>query len=110
VVARAAFQVLDQQVDFAAAVADGAVVKAGQIVAEIRGSARAILTGERTALNFLGRMSGIATRTRQFVEETSRDERQNSRYPQDSPEPARLLTSWPCGSAAAKTTGSACMT
>jgi len=69
-VARAAFQVLDQQVDFAAAVADGDVVKAGQIVAEIRGSARAILTGERTALNFLGRMSGIATRTRQFVEET----------------------------------------
>jgi nicotinate-nucleotide pyrophosphorylase (carboxylating) len=68
-VARAAFQVLDQRVDFLASVADGDVVEAGQILAEIRGSARAILTGERTALNFLGRMSGIATRTRQFVEE-----------------------------------------
>ena len=68
-VARAAFHLLDQQVDFAALVVDGDVVKAGQTVAEIRGSARAILTAERTALNFLGRMSGIATRTRKFVEQ-----------------------------------------
>ena len=67
-VARAAFQLLDQQVDFAASVADGDVVEGGQTLAEIRGSARVILTAERTALNFLGRMSGIATRTRQFVE------------------------------------------
>jgi nicotinate-nucleotide pyrophosphorylase (carboxylating) len=68
-VARAAFHLLDQQVEFAALVVDGDVVEAGQTVAEIRGSARAILTAERTALNFLGRMSGIATRTRKFVEE-----------------------------------------
>ncbi|HEX3229554.1 MAG TPA: carboxylating nicotinate-nucleotide diphosphorylase [Pyrinomonadaceae bacterium] len=68
-VARAAFQLLDQQVAFAAFLADGDVVEAGQTVIEIRGSARAILTAERTALNFLGRMSGIATRTREFVEE-----------------------------------------
>ena len=68
-VARAAFQLLDQQVDFAASVADGEVVEGGQSLAEIRGSARVILTAERTALNFLGRMSGIATRTRKFVEE-----------------------------------------
>jgi len=68
-VARAAFQLLDQQVDFAASVADGDVVEGGQTLAEIRGSARVILTAERTALNFLGRMSGIATRTRKFVEE-----------------------------------------
>lgn len=68
-VARAAFQMLDKQIEFVASVADGDVVKAAQPLAEIRGSARAILTGERTALNFLGRMSGIATRTRQFVEE-----------------------------------------
>jgi len=68
-VARAAFQLLDQQVALAAFLADGEVVEAGQTVIEIRGSARAILTAERTALNFLGRMSGIATRTREFVEE-----------------------------------------
>ena len=68
-VARAAFQMLDQQVEFAASATDGDVVEPGRTLAEIRGSARAILTAERTALNFLGRMSGIATRTRQFVEE-----------------------------------------
>ena len=68
-VARAAFHLLDRQLEFTTSVADGDVVQTGQTVAEIRGSARAILTAERTALNFLGRMSGIATRTRQFVEE-----------------------------------------
>jgi len=68
-VARAAFHLLDQRVEFAASVADGDVVEGGQTLAEIRGSARVILTAERTALNFLGRMSGIATRTRKFVEE-----------------------------------------
>lgn len=68
-VARAAFQLLEKEIEFVASVADGAAVEAAQTLAEIRGSARAILTAERTALNFLGRMSGIATRTRQFVEE-----------------------------------------
>ena len=47
---------------------DGAAVSQGQVVVDLHGSARALLTGERTALNFLGRMSGIATLTRQFVE------------------------------------------
>lgn len=68
-VARAAFQMLEPQIEFVAGVADGTSVEVAQTLAEIRGSARAILTGERTALNFLGRMSGIATRTRRFVEE-----------------------------------------
>ena len=68
-VARAAFQLLEKNIEFAACVAEGAAVETGQTLAEIRGSARAILSGERTALNFLGRMSGIATRTRLFVDE-----------------------------------------
>jgi nicotinate-nucleotide pyrophosphorylase (carboxylating) len=68
-VARAAFQMLEKQVEFVACVADGEAVAGTQTLAEIRGSARAILSAERTALNFLGRMSGIATRTRQFVDE-----------------------------------------
>lgn len=68
-VARAAFQMLETQIEFVPSANDGDAVKAAQTLAEIRGSARAILTGERTALNFLGRMSGIATRTRQFVDE-----------------------------------------
>jgi len=68
-VARAAFQMLEGNVEFVCCVADGEVVATAQKLADVRGSARAILTAERTALNFLGRMSGIATRTRQFVDE-----------------------------------------
>ncbi|MGI8430935.1 MAG: carboxylating nicotinate-nucleotide diphosphorylase [Chthoniobacterales bacterium] len=47
---------------------DGAIVAGGTAVLEIRGSARAILTAERVALNFLQRLSGIATLTHEFVE------------------------------------------
>lgn len=49
-------------------VAAGDRVETGSIVLTLSGSARAILTGERTALNFLGRLSGIATLTRRYVE------------------------------------------
>ena len=47
---------------------DGERCKPGDEIAEVVGSARALLIGERTALNFLQRLSGIATRTRRFVE------------------------------------------
>ena len=67
-VARSAFQLLDLQVSFSAKVKDGELISAGQTAAEIKGPARAILSAERTALNFLGRMSGIAARTRAFVD------------------------------------------
>lgn len=70
-VARTAFQMLDRQVGFSVHVRDGQGVEAGDVLANIQGPARAILTAERTALNFLGRMSGIATLTRQFVDEVS---------------------------------------
>lgn len=49
-------------------VADGDRVAAGDRVVKLSGSARAILTGERTALNLLGRLSGVATLTRRFVD------------------------------------------
>jgi nicotinate-nucleotide pyrophosphorylase (carboxylating) len=62
---------LSDQIVFSANVADGAQVRRGTVLAQVEGSARALLTGERTALNFLGRMSGIATLTRQFVEAVS---------------------------------------
>ncbi|HEY8203318.1 MAG TPA: carboxylating nicotinate-nucleotide diphosphorylase [Pyrinomonadaceae bacterium] len=68
-VAETAFLLLDQQVVSSSVVADGDQIQAGQVLAEINGPARAILTAERTALNFVGRMSGIATLTRQFVDE-----------------------------------------
>lgn len=67
-IAAAVFHQLDQEISFSAVVDDGAVVTNRTTVAELNGSARSLLTGERTALNFLGRMSGIATLTRQFVD------------------------------------------
>ena len=67
-VAAAVFHALDEQVEFRASVQEGALVESGVVVASLYGSARSILTAERTALNFLGRMSGIATLTRRFVE------------------------------------------
>jgi nicotinate-nucleotide pyrophosphorylase (carboxylating) len=67
-VSRAAFKLLDEQVDFTSLVTDGQKVENQQVLVKISGPARSILTGERTALNFLGRMSGIATLTRQFVD------------------------------------------
>ncbi|HYX31423.1 MAG TPA: nicotinate-nucleotide diphosphorylase (carboxylating), partial [Pyrinomonadaceae bacterium] len=69
-VARATFELLDQEIRCDTRVRDGGVIAVGDVLVEIRGSARAMLTAERTALNFLGRMSGIATATRRFVDET----------------------------------------
>ena len=67
-VAQLALQLLDKSVAFRALVSEGEQVTNRQVLARLAGSARALLTGERTALNFLGRMSGIATLTRQFVD------------------------------------------
>jgi nicotinate-nucleotide pyrophosphorylase (carboxylating) len=67
-VAAAVYQILDPRVRFEPAVSEGSPVVNRQKLATVSGPARALLTGERTALNFLGRMSGIATLTRQFVD------------------------------------------
>lgn len=67
-IARQVMLALNKRVNFVAEVDDGATVSRGTVVANLDGSARALLTGERTALNFLGRMSGIATLTRKFVD------------------------------------------
>ena len=67
-VARATFVALDAKIAFESVVAEGAQVEAGAAVARLSGLARAVLAGERTALNFLQRMSGIATLTRRYVE------------------------------------------
>jgi nicotinate-nucleotide pyrophosphorylase (carboxylating) len=68
-IAEMSFQLLDNRVRFRRLVSDGDQVTPGEVLATIEGPARAILTGERTALNFVGRMSGIATLTRQFVDQ-----------------------------------------
>jgi nicotinate-nucleotide pyrophosphorylase (carboxylating) len=67
-VARAAFLALDKAAVFDPRVADGDVVPAKTVIAHVKGNARALLTAERVALNFLGRMSGIATLTRRYVD------------------------------------------
>jgi nicotinate-nucleotide pyrophosphorylase (carboxylating) len=66
--AGAVFRALDGALRFDAAVPDGSTVGGGTALAELEGSARAVLTGERTALNLLGRLSGIATLTRRYVD------------------------------------------
>jgi len=66
-VARAVFTEVDAGIAFRASAADGDAVDAGAMIAAAAGPARALLTAERTALNFLQRMSGIATITRRYV-------------------------------------------
>jgi nicotinate-nucleotide pyrophosphorylase (carboxylating) len=66
--AEAVFRALDPDVTFEPLVEEGAVVDHPAAVALVTGPGRAILTGERTALNFLGRLSGIATVTRRYVD------------------------------------------
>ena len=67
-VAQTAYALVDRRVSFTQQAAEGASIVQRQVLADISGPARALLTAERTALNFLGRMSGIATLTRQFVD------------------------------------------
>jgi len=63
------FKLFDDAVFVTPLVSDGDTVKTGDIIAEISGPSRAILTGERTALNLLQHMSGIATKTAEAVRE-----------------------------------------
>jgi nicotinate-nucleotide pyrophosphorylase (carboxylating) len=67
-VAREVFRLLDEKIELTACVDEGVSVTRSTVIADLAGPARALLTGERTALNFVGRMSGIATLTRQFVD------------------------------------------
>lgn len=67
-VAKAVFALVDPELRFEANASDGDAVSKGTVIAEVSGSTRSILLGERLALNLLQRMSGIATRTSQFIE------------------------------------------
>ena len=70
-IARQVMLSLDHNVEFVTKVEEGTKVERRTVLADLEGPARALLTGERTALNFLGRMSGIATLTRKFVDAVS---------------------------------------
>jgi nicotinate-nucleotide pyrophosphorylase (carboxylating) len=68
-VARQVFEHLDHEVIFRAGYKDGDVIKDGGTAAEVEGKLQVLLKGERTALNFLQRLSGIATCVRSYVDE-----------------------------------------
>ncbi|MDO8753973.1 MAG: carboxylating nicotinate-nucleotide diphosphorylase [Anaerolineales bacterium] len=70
-IARAVFAMLDDSIQFTAHVDEGQRITPNVELISLRGHSRPLLTGERTALNYLGRMSGIATLTRQFVDAVS---------------------------------------
>jgi nicotinate-nucleotide pyrophosphorylase (carboxylating) len=69
--AELAFQLVDPVVSMIRHIQDGSAVKPGDVIATIEGPSRALLTAERTALNFLGHLSGIATVTCGLVEAIS---------------------------------------
>lgn len=68
-VASRVFYLLDPQIQFKAAIADGESCQTGQVIAELSGAIGSLLSGERTALNLVMRLSGIATTSRQYVEQ-----------------------------------------
>ena len=70
-IAKQVMKTVDSKIKFNILIEDGSKVKQGEIVAEVFGNARAILTAERTALNFLQRMSGIATASSIYAEAVS---------------------------------------
>lgn len=67
-VAQRIFQLLEPDVEFEGQVAEGSPCQVGQVIAQVSGSSAALLMGERTALNLVMRLSGIATETRSYVQ------------------------------------------
>ena len=67
-VAQMVFERLDPTVTWESQITDGSPLETGSVIAAVTGSLRSLLTGERTALNFLTHLSGIATLTRSFVD------------------------------------------
>ncbi len=67
-VARRVFELLDPSLEFTALAKDGDTLAYGTKIAEIKGSARSVLTGERLALNLLQHLSGVATQTKQLAD------------------------------------------
>ena len=65
---RDVFRAVDPDVEVEMTVPDGTRADAGSVLVRLRGRTRSVLVGERTALNFLGRLSGVATLTRRFVD------------------------------------------
>ncbi|QIB28025.1 carboxylating nicotinate-nucleotide diphosphorylase [Caloranaerobacter azorensis] len=71
-IAEITFKLLDKDMLFYRLKEDGQFLRKGDVIAKIKGKTRAILSGERTALNFLQRLSGIATKTKKFVDKVEK--------------------------------------
>ena len=67
-IAEAVFKTIDKKIEFKPFVTDGVTVRKGQVIAKVSGKLSTLLAGERVALNFLQRLSGIATLTRLFTD------------------------------------------
>ena len=91
-VAKKVFELIDSSIQFKASVLDGERVSDKEIIATISGTTRSILMGERLALNFLQRLSGISTLTRKFVEAIVGNGRDRSLQQRLKPfQPAKIL-------------------
>ncbi len=109
-IAAAVFRAVDPSVHVESLVEDGtAVTDMPALLAEIEGPARAVLTGERVALNLLGRLCGIASLTRRYVELRTGPVRRSSTRARRRQGCARWRST-PCAAAAARTTAPACTT
>ncbi|QGU00504.1 Quinolinate phosphoribosyltransferase [decarboxylating] [Candidatus Syntrophocurvum alkaliphilum] len=67
-VSKAVFEFIDHEIEFEILIEDGQPISEGDTIATVKGKTATLLTGERTALNFLQRLSGIATKTKQMTE------------------------------------------
>ncbi len=86
------------QVEFGSA--DGARIVAGEVLATVRGPLRDLLTAERTALNLLGHLSGVATLTRRWVDAVEGTGAPHPRHPQDHARDCGRWRSTRCAAAA----------
>lgn len=101
----ATFQKLSPDINIQAHVRDGGAVASGVHVLTISGPARAVLAGERTALNFVGRLSGVATLTADYVRHTAGTKLRICCTRKTTPG-LRALENMPCAAAAASTIAS----
>ena len=84
-----AFKLVDPTVKLRFEADEGVSIEAGEVVATVEGPTRSILTAERTALNFLGHLSGVATATGTLVAAVAGTGREDLLYPEDHPGAAR---------------------
>jgi nicotinate-nucleotide pyrophosphorylase (carboxylating) len=105
-----AFALLDPRVEVLVLIGDGLCVERGQVIAQVAGPGRALLSGERVALNFLQRMSGIATATRRYVDAVAGHRRATILDTRKTVPGLRLLDKWAVRLGGGRTTAPACMT